>query len=463
MAILAGTICDIAFPSESHRPFLFRLQAVSLVLAMFALAGVASATTETVILPFNKTDGMVPLSGLIADHEGNLYGVTSIGGDGDCADFGGGQGCGLVYELSPPATEDGAWTETVLYNFQGGADGDELTGGLIFDKNGNLYGTASLGGGGDCTYGCGLVFELAPPTVSGGTWTKTTLYSFQGGTTDGSYPAASLVFDSNGNLYGTTEEGAGTECGGYGCGTVFELSPPQSEGDSWTETILHVFVGPTSTDAYSPSNNLIFDSKGNLYGTAGFGGIYNNGAVFKLTPPSVKGDPWTESVIYSFVGPPDGANPSSGLVPAGWGKFYGSASGWGPENYGTVYQLNPPLESAGAWTVTVLHAFTLQADGGNPDGGVFRDPSGDLYGTTAVGGDYSCNAGFNDGCGVVYKLARPLSADNEWTEIVLHSFTGGSDGIQPEAGLVLGEFGLLYGTTEAGDASGAGVVFSVVR
>jgi uncharacterized repeat protein (TIGR03803 family) len=432
-----------------------------LLAALLILAGSAFATKETVILPFDVTDGMTPLSGFVADKAGNLYGVTSIGGSGDCSDFGGGGGCGTVYELSPPAKNAGAWSETVLYNFQGGADGDEVVGSLIFDKKGNLYGTTALGGGGSCTYGCGTVFELSPPAKKGGAWTKSIIYLFQGASADGSYPEAAMVFDRDGNLYGTTSQGGGPNCGGYGCGTVFELKPPHQQGETWTETVLHTFVGPSSTDGYGPSCNLVFDATGNLYGTTGFGGTYNNGAVFEMNPPAAKGDPWAESVIYSFIGQPDGASPSAGLVAGQNGSFYGSATGWGPKDYGTIFQLTPPAQAGDPWTETVLHAFTLQADGGNPGGGVILDTEGNLYGTTAVGGNYSCNAGFNDGCGVVFKLAPPAKQGGAWKQTVLHSFTGGEDGIQPESGLLIGRFGLLYGTTEMGGASGAGTVFIV--
>jgi hypothetical protein len=434
-----------------------------LLAAMLLISGAAFATKETVILPFNITNGMTPLSGFVADKAGNLYGVTSIGGNGNCSDFGGGGGCGTVYELSPPASVTGAWTETVLYNFQGGTDGDEVVGTLVFDKSGNLYGTTALGGAGVCTFGCGTVFELIHPATKGGTWTKSTLYTFQGGTADSAYPAAALVFDTHGHLFGTSQYGGGLDCGGNGCGTVFELSPPKQKGGAWTEAVLHTFVGPTSTDAYAPSTSLIFDSAGNLYGTAGFGGLYNNGAAFEMNPPAAQGGTWSESVIYSFIGPPDGASPAAGLVLAPSGVFYGTASGWGPALAGTVFELDPPAQQGGAWTETVLHSFTLLTDGGVPGAGVILDAAGNLYGTTAVGGNYSCNAGFNDGCGLAYKLAPPATKGGVWKETVLHAFTGGSDGIQPEAALIFGKFGLLYGTTEAGGASGAGTVFSVVK
>jgi uncharacterized repeat protein (TIGR03803 family) len=437
--------------------------AVLHVAALFVLANLAFAAkdTDTVILPFNKTDGMTPLAGFVADGAGNLYSVTSIGGTGNCSDYGGGQGCGTVYELSPPAESGGAWTETVLYTFQGGTDGDEIEASLIIDANGNLYGTTSLGGGGSCTYGCGTVFELSPPAVEGGAWTKTTLYTFRGGLTDGAYPQAAVVFDNQGNLYGTTLYGGGPNCAGYGCGTVYQLSPPQ-DGGSWTETVLHVFVGPSNGDAYAPTCNLIFDAAGNLYGDAGFGGTYNNGAVFKLSPPATLGEAWTESVIHSFVGAPDGASSDGGLTLGPNGVLYGAASTWGPSGDGTVFQLTPPATGS-KWRLKVLKGFNLRLEGGIPNGGLILDASGNLYGTTAVGGDLSCNAGYNDGCGVAFKLAPPVKEGGAWKETVLHTFTGGSDGIQPESGLFFGPFGLLYGTTEAGGASGAGTVFSVAE
>lgn len=439
-------------------------RALPLLMAVLILAGSAFASKETVILPFDISNGQTPLSGLVADKAGNLYGVTSIGGDGQCSDYGGGGGCGAVYELIAPAQSGGAWTQSVLYNFQGGADGDEVIGALIFDAKGNLYGTTALGGSfGNCTYGCGTVFELSPPAVRGGVWTKSILYSFAGGKADGAYPEAALVFDSKGRLYGTTSEGAGPDCGGYGCGSAFELIPPAKQGGAWSEIVLHTFIGPTSTDGYGPSCNLIFDSLGNLYGTTPFGGVNNNGAVFELTPPAAKGDPWAEAVIYSFIGPPDGASPEAGLTAGGNGAFYGSASGWGPENYGTIFELAPPAQSGDAWTETVLHAFTLKADGGVPSAGVIFDAKGNLYSTTAVGGDYSCNAGFNDGCGVAFQLAPPKKQGGAWTETVLHSFAGVNDGIQPESSLLIGKFGLLYGTTEMGGASGDGTVFSLME
>jgi uncharacterized repeat protein (TIGR03803 family) len=276
--------------------------------------------------------------------------------------------------------------------------------------------------------------------------------------TDGSYPEGALVFDAQGNLYGTTFLG-GSNCGNYGCGTAFELSPPIT-GVGWNETVLHAFVGPSSNgDGFFPDNGLVFDAKGNLYGTTPVGGAYDYGAAFELSPPTEQGGEWTEQVIYSFIGAPDGTNPQSGLTPGANGVFYGVASTSGPAGYGTVYQLTPPAKSSGAWALTVLFSFNLKSPGGEPWGPLALDASGNLYGATAVGGDYSCPSPYNDGCGVAFEL---VYSSGGYSENVLHSFTGtGGDGIQPESGLIMDAFGNLYGTTELGGTHGDGTVFEI--
>ncbi len=432
------------------------------VILLFVAVGMASAnatTKEKVIATFDITDGMVPQAGFISDAAGNLYGTTSLGGNAVCADYGGGAGCGTVIELSHSKV---GWTETVLYSFQGDGDGISPSGNLVFDGKGNLYGTTEVGGPGNCLNGCGTVFELSPPAEKGGEWTETILYSFKGGD-DGHLPEAGLIFDGSGNLYGTTFWGGGSNCGGYGCGTAFELSPPAEPGSPWTETILHHFPGGTSLDASGPSCTLVPDRSGNLYGTTGFGGQLSNGAVFELTPPIKAGGAWTESVIYSFTGVDgDGSSPHAGVTFGPDGALYGTTSGAGASIGGTVFRLAPPAEQGGTWTETVIYSFTLQADGGNPFGGLIFDTKGNLYGTTLVGGDYSCNEGFNDGCGVVFKVVPPKVEGEKWEETALHGFAGGSDGMEPSGQLILGKAGLLYGMTESGGTSNAGIVFSVV-
>src|SRR5208282_6683529 len=161
---------------------------------------------------------------------------------------------------------------------------------LIMDK-GNLYGTTLIGG----ANAYGAVFELTPPTTSGGSWTESTLLSFDG--TDGLAPHASLIMDTGGNLYGTTEEG-----GANGDGTVFELAPPSKSKGKWAESVLWSFDGRDGTWPYV---GLVMDAGGNLHGTAfhgGASGAPGNGTIFQLTPPATKGGSWTESPPYSFTG-----------------------------------------------------------------------------------------------------------------------------------------------------------------
>ncbi len=212
------------------------------------------------------------------DAAGNLYGTTAYNGTGQCTLLGSVVGCGVVYEMSPPSQPGGAWTEAVLYSFQGGNDGSFPWGDLVFDAAGNLYGATRYGGGKgtNCNFlyggNCGTMFELSPPKTKGGVWTEEVLHSFAGTgqwsiAADGGNPNGGLVLDATGNIYGTTEVG-GFNCphsSEQGCGTVFELAPPGGKGGTWTETILHAFLN--SPDGADPVAGLALDKEGNLYGT----------------------------------------------------------------------------------------------------------------------------------------------------------------------------------------------------
>jgi len=217
--------------------------------------------TETVLQSFRGADGQGPYGSLLADGAGNLYGATQ---------FGGANGGGVVFELSPPAGGRTAWTETVLKNFAGGRHGYSSNGGLVSDAAGNLYGTAAEDG----ANGDGVVFELSPPGVGKKSWSETVLQSFDG--PDGSRPAAGLILDGAGNLFGTTQEG-----GASGVGVVFELSPPKVGRKAWTETVLQSFNG---TNGEYPAAGLIADGAGAFYGVTENGGSNGCGVVFKLTP-----------------------------------------------------------------------------------------------------------------------------------------------------------------------------------
>jgi uncharacterized repeat protein (TIGR03803 family) len=251
------------------------------------------------------------------DGSGNLYGTTEIGG-ASCS--------GTVFKLTPGAT---GWTEQDIYTFTGLTDGSRPYGGLIADEAGNFYGTTEGGGAG--LYG--VVYELSP---SGGSWTETVLYAFKK-ENDGNGPTGELVRDGAGNLYGLT----GNADGSYLKSTAFELSPSSS---GWTETIIHRFSQSTAA-GYNPHSGLVSDSAGNLYGTNYYGGSYDAGTVFKLSPNGAGG--WTNTVLHTFTGS-DGANPLGNLLLDAGGNIYGSTIGGdGNINYsGVVYEIaarsNPP-------------------------------------------------------------------------------------------------------------------------
>ena len=258
---------------------------------------------ETVLHGFNGSDGCFPAAGLIFDAAGNLYSTTEQGGL--C------QGCGTVFELTP---SEAGWTEMVLHYFQYNDDGYSPQGGLVLDAGGNLYGAT----------GDGTVFELTPN--GDGNWTETVLFRFDGA--DGESPAAGVIFDAAGNLYGTTIGG-----GAYGSGTVFELTP---NGDgSWTELVLHSFRND-GTDGYYPWAGLILDADGNLYGTTAAGGAYGDGTVFELT----RSNRFQETVLHNFSGA-DGRWPQASLIFDAAGNLYGTTGAGGVYDDGTVFELTP--------------------------------------------------------------------------------------------------------------------------
>jgi len=418
-----------------RKTFFVERSAMLALLVLGVLVGAALAQKESVLYSFcaqyNCNDGEFPQAGLLLDQKGNLYGTTSTGGPYDECGNHGGEGCGLVFKLSPRGKE------TVLYDFcERGypcTDGATPLAGLIFDRNGYLYGTTEYGG----AHGEGVVFKLTPKGK------YAVLYSFcaHNNCTDGYNPAAGLVFDEKGNLYGTTRSG-----GAYGAGVVFRLTP---EGK---ETVLYSFCAQSKcADGYYPAAGLVFDQKGNLYGTAEYGGAYNGGVVFKLTP---KGK---YAVLHGFCaqsGCTDGEYPAAGLVFDLKGNLYGTTAGGGVSNCdgstcGVVFKLTPK------GTETVVYSFCSQSgctDGEYPAAGLVFDLKGNLYGTTASGGERYA--------GVVFKLTP------KGKETVLYSFCaqGGNnctDGDAPYAGVAFDQKGNLYGTTYWGGGGGVGVVFKL--
>ena len=357
-----------------------------------------------------------------------------------------------------------AQKESALYSFCAQTnciDGANPMAGLVFDQKGNVYGTTSSGGSG--IHGqLGAVFKL---TTEG---QYAVLYSFceQNGCSDGASPHAGLVFDQKGNLYGTTFSGGFTQCGLFGCGVVFKLTP---EGKY---TVLYHFCtryrNGTCTDGEYPAAGLVFDQKGNLYGTTVSGGTSGQGVVFKLTPRG------KETVLYSFCALKssqndcaDGALPYAGLVLDPEGNLYGTTFSGGTNNSnscygyyeygcGVVFKLTPKGKE------TVLYSFCPQypscTDGASPFAGLVLDQKGNLYGTTWLGGNNNPCATGSEGCGVVFKLTP------EGKETVLYRFCTQDncvDGSSPLTALVLGAKGDLYGTTQLGGAPGGGVVFKL--
>jgi uncharacterized repeat protein (TIGR03803 family) len=397
---------------------------------------------------FSSTDGFQPQGGLVFDKAGNLYGTTEFGGgyDQNQCSFDG--GCGTVFRLSP--TSDGRWRETVLYVFQDLGDGMLPNGALAIDSSGHLYGTTAItesSGGG--------VFQLTPTTE--GRWNETTLYTFTGGV-DGDYPNGGLVFDPKGRLYGTTSSGGtGTACPfNNPCGTVFELS--KGSGDQWSERVLWSF---NWTDGAGPVGQLIFDKFGNIFGTADYGGtggsggfLGQEGVVFKLTPHS-NGE-FSETVLWNFTGGNDGENPGFGVIAGPTGELYGAAvtplgQTSGINGNGTIFALTP--RASGEWDETTLTNFPF-ADGGSPQASLIADASGNLYGTTAMGGAF--------GYGTVFKLAR---SGNVWQETTLYNFpngtSAGSYSFSNASALVFDTQGNLYGETQYGGTAGLGNIFEL--
>jgi len=378
------------------------------------------------------SDPKLPYAGLVFDKAGNLYGTTELGGTNDQ---------GTVFEITRNA--NGTWTETVLYNFTGSADGGQPYGSLVFDAAGNLYGTTDFGGSANCNLGCGTVFKLTPGSSG---WSETVLYTFSGGN-DGREPSARVGFDAAGNLYGTTLQGGNiSSVCSSGCGTVFKLTPGSS---GWTESVLYAFEG--GADGASPYAGLTFDAAGNLYGTASAGGTSGSGTIFKLTPGS---NGWTETVLHAFSGGSDGKNPYGDLILDSAGNLYGTAF-QGGAGYGVVYELS--LNSNGAWKERVLHGFA-NLPAGNPVAGVVMDSGGNLYGTTMLGESESSCGG---GCGALFKLS-PASGGT-WSYKVVHVFGQGTDGYHPTGDLILDSASNLYGTTQAGGAEGSGLIFQIMH
>jgi uncharacterized repeat protein (TIGR03803 family) len=392
------------------------LRTILAFLTFNLLLSTAWAQTESVLYSFTGgADGSNPIAALVFGTDGTLYGTTFDGGDLNGCD---GYSCGVVFKL----TQSGL--ETVLYTFTGDTDGANPMAGVVLDASGNMYGTTYYGGGTQCfddnEYGCGTLFKLTP------FGTETILHRFTS-SPDGANPGAAVILDAKGNMYGTTYYGgAHTKLG-----VVFKADP------SGKETLLYSFAHGGA----DPAASLVLDAQGNMYGTTLGGGTSRKGTVFKLTPSR------KETILHSFGAGKDGNTPYAGLVLDAKGNLYGTTGGGGASGHGTVFKVAP------SGTETVLYSFSGGTDGANPVAGLILDAQGNMFGTTSRGGDMSgCNG---SGCGVVFRLT-PAGH-----QTVLYSFAGGTDGSDPEAAVIFDSKGNLYGTTFSGGEFGQGTVFKV--
>ncbi len=318
------------------------------------------------------------------------------------------------------STNVAAQTFSLVYQFKPGPGGINPAAGVVFDAAGNLYGTTYNDG----NFASGTVFGINSAGL------EKVLYSFRGNVIDGAFPDfGTLAIDSANNVYGTTGLGAiHDQFCVYGCGNVFKVDK------SGKETIFHTFTGADG-DGGNPQQGLVLDSSGNLYGITPFSGDSGSGNVFKITPSG------TETVVYTFTGGSDGGIPVGGLLIDTQDNLYGTTLSGGSFS-GVVFK----IDSAG--NETVLYTFSGGADGNFPQAGLIRDSAGNLYGTTSLGGA----AGY----GTIFKVTP------QGQEAVLYSFLGGVDGATPVHGsLVRDPSGNLYGTTPSGGKSNLGVVFRI--
>jgi uncharacterized repeat protein (TIGR03803 family) len=451
--------------ARARRPGALTLCTV-LALALTAFAAAPAVATERTlyVFPESGVKGCYPGGTLFRAAPGALYGTTWVCGAYDK---------GTVFQLKPPAPGQTQWTLAVLYMFRGD-DGNLPNAGLVMDARGALYGTTQFGGQNDY----GVVFKLTPPAPGRTAWTETVLhdfrYNYATGDTDGAMPAAGLLMDATGALYGTTISGGTASpqpCCGFG--TVFKLTPPRPGTTTWTKTVLYRFAG--GADGSDPAAALTADGTGALYGTTLYGGtgactdgwgvVVGCGTVFKLTPPRAGQTTWTKRTLYRFIGGSDGGEPQGKLLLDASGALYGTtfqggrgqcSVDWDGIGCGTVFKLTPPAPGQSAWRKSVLHNFA-GPEGAYPQGGVIADAAGHLYGT-ASGGGHGVSL---SGDGVVFKLRRPAPGQTRWTATALHYFDILTSGRVPIGELVAAPTGQLFGVAFDGGQGLVGTVFQV--
>jgi uncharacterized repeat protein (TIGR03803 family) len=407
-----------------------------IALLMIVLATEVHAQTLTVLHTFTGgRDGANPMAGLTMDATGNLYGTAENGGS---------TGNGAVFKLKHAGS---GWTLSPLYSFAGGSDGTHPLARVVFGPNGTLYGTTRQGGNtDDCTGGCGTVFNLQPqPTACTSAlcpWIETMVERFE----YLAFPESEVIFDSSGNIYGTTFAGGFDAAGGGNgcypdCGGVYELV---HSGSGWALDVLYSFHGDSGEDGGGPVGGLIFDNAGNLYGTTSIYGNCDFGTAFELTYSS---SGWSEDQLHNFCGP--AGNPAATMIADPSGNFFGTMMGSSTEK-GGVFELK---YSDGSWMWNSVYTFSV--NNGGSAGALIMDSAGNLYGTTIEGGSNPLGQCSN-GCGTIFKLTP---SGGNWTYSELYDFTGGSDGAHPHSNLVMDSSGNFYGTTSQAGADNDGTVF----
>ncbi len=415
--------------SEVSRRVLLRL--AGCVASLPLILGTANADSFTTLYDFSVQADNNPI-GLALGPAGTLYGTTASGGP----DFG-----GAIYELVEPKSGKGLWSRPLLYSFTGETDGGIACASPVLGKSGLLYGTADRGG----AYSYGVAYQIDPLI---GAKSYKVIWAFTGGD-DGDFPCASVAVDANGAVYATTEMG-----GTGGGGTLVKLTPPAKASGAWTATTLHAFTA--AKDGGTLWSGVLIGATGTLYGNAYYGGRYNAGTAYSVTPPAAGAKAWTFKVLHTFTGGSDGGNPEADFVVDKLGVLYGTAVTGGKAG-GTVYRLTPPVSPAKAWSFKVLHSFPTfsQKDGDTPRSSVALDKDGALFGTTIAGG-----ATYG---GTLFKLTPPKSGAGSWAFSLLYSFP--SDFVypsDPNGRLEFDATGALYGATQGGGTLNGGTIFRYV-
>lgn len=379
-----------------------------------------------------RTDGVRPATTLVRDASGALYGATLAGGK---------HNGGRVFKLDPPAAGQPGWTETPIYDFPAGTS-KSVT--LLVGRSGTLYGTLSRAVSNET----GFVFALVPPAAGATVWSFQSLASFHASLEMQSGASlSSLIEDDRGALYGTAETASGS--------FVYRLSPPAPGAATWVETDL-VELGRNAL--VGTGSGVAMDATGALYGTTYLGGK-GWGTLYKLTPPTAGAGSWTQTVLYEFDMYKGGGNPISTPVLGPKGTIYGVAASSEPD-FGLVFEVSPPGPGQTAWQESVIYWFPSQAAYSlEPVSGdtLVLGPGHTLY-TMLTQSD---GTSVSRGPGALLQLTPPAGATGLWTASVVHNFGAPGDGVLPQANVLVGAGGLLYGTAARGGVGDAGVVFQL--